>query len=168
MIATPTFGCTVQTLAMQVHIEIGDSVDNSVARVQRFLATADNSVSGTASESIVRIVRIQRIGNSIFRPEFNGVFTSTPDGCNLDGNFRLSNRASRLMKSWFAGVGVLVIAAAGMGMRAGYSKWWQVPLGGVGVLLVGVLFLLFASYYYRRDKDWIVQQLRTQLETCNT
>jgi hypothetical protein len=148
---------------MQIQIEIRDSVEKSVARVQRFLATADNSVSGTASESMVRVVRIQRIGNSIFRPEFNGVFTSSPDGCNLDGNFRLSNRASRLMKGWFAGVGVLAIAAAGMGIRAGYSKWWQVPFGGIGVSLVGVLFLLFARYYYRRDTDWIVQQLRTQL-----
>jgi hypothetical protein len=47
-----------------------------------------------------------------------------------------------------------------MGIRTGYSEWWQVPLGGVGVLLVGILFLLFAKYYYRGDEAWIAQQLR--------
>lgn len=153
---------------MEVHIEIGDTVSNSVAQVQRFLAAANHSVLGAASESTVRIIRIQRIGNSIFRPEFNGTFTSTPDGCNLHGNFQLSDQASRFIKGWFAAVCVLIVCAAGMGISTGYREWWQVPLGGVGVLLVGILFLLFASYYYRHDKDWIVQQLRIQLENSYT
>jgi hypothetical protein len=148
---------------MQVHIEISDSVENSIARLQRFLVATDNSVSGAASGSMVRIIRIQRISNSIFRPEFNGTFTPTAGGCNLHGNLRLSDRASGLLKAWFLGVGVLIIGAAVMGIRTGYSEWWQVPLGGIAVLLMGVLFLLFASYYYRGDKDWIVQQLQIQL-----
>jgi hypothetical protein len=53
--------------------------------------------------------------------------------------------------------------AAAKGIRAGYSEWWQVPLGGAGVLLVGFLFLLFAKFYYRGDEGWIAQQLRTLL-----
>jgi hypothetical protein len=152
---------------MQVHIEIRNSVDISVARVRHFLAAADHSVSGAASESMVRIIRIQRFGNSIFRPEFNGKFSSTPDGCNLCGIFRLSDQASGFIKSWFLGVSVLIICAAGMGIRTGYSEWWQVPLGGVGVLLIGSLFLLFAKFYYRGDEDWIAQQLRSLLGSGN-
>ena len=148
---------------MQVHIEVRDSVENAVARVQRFLAAADHAVCGVAAESQVRIIRTQRIGNSLFRPEFHGTFTSTPDGCNLRGSFRLSDQASGIIKAWFLGVSVLVVGAAVVGIRTGYSEWWQVPLGGISVLLVGVLFLRFASYYYRGDKHWIVQQLRTQL-----
>jgi hypothetical protein len=148
---------------MKVHIEIRNGVESSVARVQHFLAAADHSVSGAASEAMVRIIRIQRIGNSIFRPEFNGTITSTPDGCILHGNFRLSDQASGIIKAWFWGVIVLIICAAGMGIRTGYSQWWQVPLGGVGVLLAGFLFLLFAKYFYRGDEDWIAQQLRSLL-----
>jgi hypothetical protein len=153
---------------MQVHIESSNSVNNSVALVRDFLAAADHSVSGAASESMVRIIRIQRIGNSIFRPEFNGSFSSTPDGCILHGQFRLSKQASGLIKSWFVGVSVLLIFAAVSGARTGYNGWWQVPLGGVSVLLVGFLFLLFAKYYYRDDEDWIVHQLRSQLESGST
>jgi len=153
---------------MQVHIEIRKSVNNSVVLVQQFLAAADHSVTGAASESMVKIIRIQRIGNSIFRPEFNGNFTPTPDGCILHGQFLLSRRASGFIKAWFLGVSVLIICAAAMGIRTGYSGWWQVPLGGVSVLLVGILFLLFAKYYYHRDEDWIVQQLRIQLGSGNT
>jgi hypothetical protein len=148
---------------MQVHIESRNSVEDSVDRVRRFLAAPDHSVSGAASESLVRIIRTQRIGNSIFRPDFNGTLTSTPNGCTLHGTFRLTDKASGYMKAWFSGVIVLIVLAAAMGIRTGYSQWWQVPLGGVSVLLIGVAFLLFANYYYRRDKGWIVQQLRTQL-----
>jgi hypothetical protein len=54
-----------------------------------------------------------------------------------------------------------------MGIRTGYSEWWQVPLGGVGVLFVGLLFLLFAKFYYRGDEDWIAQQLRSLLGSGN-
>ena len=78
-----------------MQVQIRDSIDNAVARLQLFLATSDHSVSGVASESVVRIIRTQRIGNSLFRPEFNGTFTSTPDGCTVRGTFRLSHRASR-------------------------------------------------------------------------
>lgn len=148
---------------MQVHIEIRNNVESSVARVQHFLAAGDHSVSGAASESMVRIIRTQRIGNSIFRPEFNGTFNSTPDGCNLHGGFRLSHKASGFIKAWLSGVGVLVVCAAGIGIWSGYSEWWQVPLGGVGVLLVGLLLLLFSKYFYRGDEDWIAQQLRNLL-----
>jgi hypothetical protein len=164
----PAVGHYEAKLAMQVHIEIRDSVENSVARVQRFLAVPDHSVSGAATESMVRIIRTQRIGNSLFRPEFNGTFTSTPYGCSLQGDFRLSHRASGIMKAWFSGVGVLVIIAAGIGVQSGYHEWWQVPLVGVAVLLGGVLFLWFARFYYRRDRDWIMQQLQSLLESENT
>jgi hypothetical protein len=148
---------------MKVHIEIRNNVESSVARVQHFLAASDHSVAGAACESMVRIIRTQRIGNSIFRPEFNGTFNSTPDGCVLHGNIRLSDQASGIIKAWFWGVIALIIVSAGMGIRTGYSQWWQVPLGGVGVLLVGFLFLLFAKYFYRGDEDWIAQQLRSLL-----
>lgn len=67
------------------------------------------------------------------------------------------------MKAWFSGVGVLVVIAGGIGIQSGYRQWWQVPLGVVALLLGGALFLWFARFYYRRDKDWIVQQLRIQL-----
>ena len=152
---------------MQVNIEITNTVDNAVARLQHFLA-ADRSISGTVSESTVRIIRTQSLGNSIFRPEFNGTFTSTPAGCSLHGDFRLSDQATGLMKAWFLGMSSLAIIAAVMGIRTGYSEWWAVPLGGLRVLLGGVLFVWFANYYYRADRDWIVQQLRTRLGTGNT
>jgi hypothetical protein len=148
---------------MQVHIEIRSNIESSVARVQHFLAAANDSVSGAASESMVRIIRIQRNGNSIFRPEFNGTFTPTADGCKLHGDFRLSRRASGILKAWFSGVGVLVIIAAGIGIQSGYREWWQVPLGGVGILLAGFLFLLFAKFYYRGDEEWTAQQLGSLL-----
>jgi len=153
---------------MQVHIETRNSVNNSVALVQQFLAAAHQSVSGAASESMVRIIRIQRIGNSIFRPEFYGNFISTSNGCILHGQFRLSKQASGFITWWFLGVSFLTILAAAEGVRTGYSGWWQVPLGGVSVLLVGFLFLLFAKYYYRHDGDWIAQQLRILLGSGNT
>jgi hypothetical protein len=153
---------------MHIHFEIRNSVDNSVARVQQFLAAADHSVSGVASESMIKIIRIQRFGNSMFRPEFTGKFTSTLDGCNLNGDFRLPQRASGFIKAWFLVVSGLIICAAAMGIQTGYSEWWQVPLGGVGVLFVGLLFLLFAKFYYRGDEDWITQQLRIQLESGDT
>ena len=54
-----------------------------------------------------------------------------------------------------------------MEIRTGYSEWWQVPLGGVGVLLAGFLFLLFAKFYYRGDEAWIAQQLRNPLGSGN-
>ena len=53
--------------------EITDSVQNSVARLLRFLDAPERSVSGTASDSLVRIISTQRVGNSIFRPGLNGI-----------------------------------------------------------------------------------------------
>ena len=149
---------------MQVNIETKDSVDRCVARLQHYLAAADRyTVSGTASASTVRIIRTQEFGNSIFRPEFDGAFVSTRDGCDLQGNFRLSDKAAGIKKAWFLSISIIVIFGAGMGIRAGYSDWWQLPLAGVGILLLGVLFFRFANYYYRGDKDWIVRQLRSLL-----
>ena len=148
---------------MQVQMETNESVDNAVARLQRFIAAPENFVTGTASESAVKIMRTQRIANSLFRPEFNGTFTATPNGCTLNGDFRLSRRASGMMKAWFSAVAVLAIIAAGVGIQSGYPQWWQVPLGGVAVGLGGVLFLMFARFYYRKDKDWIFGQLEIQL-----
>jgi hypothetical protein len=94
---------------------------------------------------------------------FNLAIDSKLRSCDLHGNFRLSDQASGIIKAWFGGVIALIICAAGMGIRTAYSEWWQVPLGGIGVLLAGFLFLLLAKYFYRGDEDWIAQQLRSLL-----
>ena len=149
---------------MQLQIESQSRANDVVDKLQHWLTNPDNSVSGVASESTVRVIRTQSLGNSVFRPEFNGNITSAPVGCNLHGHFQFSSSASGILKAWFSGVGVLVIASAGMGIRTQYPEWWPVPVGGIGVLLFGVLFVWFSRHYYREDKDWIIEQLRIQLE----
>lgn len=149
---------------VQVEIETRHSINEALMRLNSFLAAEINFVSGDASKSGVRIIRIQEFGNSLFRPEFQGALIVTPNGCSLRGNFALSRRASGPFKSWFSAVCALIILSAGVGLQTGYAQWWQVPSVGACIMMGGIGFLLFAKRYYSSDQEWIVRKLRTELE----
>jgi hypothetical protein len=136
----------------------------SIERLQRALSSStDASLRGNVSEYSVRLQRARRLSDSIFRPEFHGSFVTSPSGCQLEGEFRFSDQAKAVIWTWIACVAVLIGGSSVVGLRAGWSDWWRVPLGGLLILLGGMLFFVNAQLYYWRDRDWIIQRVSSAL-----
>jgi hypothetical protein len=141
--------------------------DEALKRLKNLLTglKESRSATGETSGSSIALMRSQRVGNSIFRPQFYGEVSSGETECSLNGEFRLSRTAKTFARGWFGFVGVWTMLTSALAIQSTEPYSWVLPLAGVVLLGIGVLFLWFAQRYYESDKDWILRILSDELRT---
>jgi hypothetical protein len=109
------------------------------------------------------LVRVQPLGNSLFRPEFSGRRESTEDNCRLHGTFGFRDSAVVVMRAWLVSAVVLVITSAVISYRSQMPRWWLIPFGGLVVGLAGAMIFRFSRLYYRSDEAWLLNRIAGEL-----
>lgn len=140
--------------------------DIAIQRLKTLLAREQSvcAAQGAIVDSTVTLTRIQRLGNSVFRPQFSGILVPTESGSVLRGDFRLPDSARSAIWIWFVAVGLWTCLSAVVWIRERFRDAWVLPLSGVAMAAFGLAFVCFAKRYYRSDRDWILRALKDELQ----
>ena len=140
-------------------------VDEALQRLDRLLAGASEaeSLAGKRDGRTFSMMRAQRHGKDILRPQLSGIIEPSEAGCALRGEFRFCRRARIGLRLWFAFGGLWTVASMLVGFRMGLHSLWVLPAVGVAMVLMGAVSVQFATAYYNRDREWLVKLLCKEL-----
>ncbi len=137
-----------------------------IARLERLIQVSSNAhrVSGEISGSSFRLMCSQSVGNSTLRPEFAGTVESASIGSEVKGDFQFARSTRQFLTRWFV-FSTLWTVGAGMfvALRPDPPALKVLPLAGVGMLLMGILFVRFAKSYYRDDQAKLASAISEEL-----
>lgn len=140
-------------------------VDEALQRVDRLLAGASEaeSLAGERDGRTFSVMRAQRLGKDILRPQLSGIIEPAEAGCAIRGEFRFCRRVRIGLRLWFAFGGLWTVASMLVGFRMGLHSLWVLPAAGVAMVLIGAVSVQFATAYYNRDREWLVKLLSEEL-----
>jgi hypothetical protein len=139
---------------------------DAVFRLERLIQVSSKThrFSGEISGSSFRLMCSQSVGNSAVRPEFSGIVEATSSGSEVKGDFQFSKSARRFLSSWFV-FGTLWTVGAGVSVahQPVPPVLKILPMAGVGMLVIGVVFVRFAKSYYRDDQTRLTRAISDEL-----
>ena len=141
------------------------SVEDALHRFDRLLESASQSctLAGKRDGRSFSVMRAQRFGNSVMRPQLAGSIEQTEAGCVIKSEFGFRQSVKISLRLWFVFIGLWTIASGLIAFHTGPASLWLLPAAGVTMALMGVLFVQFSKSYYRSDREWLAKLLSEEL-----
>lgn len=134
--------------------DLPESIRRLSAATGRSVFVASEAAVGTVSNSRVSLQRvIPLVGNS-FKPFFVGAFRVQNGRTVLAGRFTILRSVKTFMSIWFGFILLWTILTVPALLQRNANAWWF-PFAGIGMLVVGGVFVWFCKRLSRNDVAWL-------------